>query len=249
LGTQTITGLLLAWLVVTIPTFIFILPVCVIWLGWRKKAWRQALVLALVVMLCVGAWTARNLIVLGAPVFVSTNSGENLLLGNSPLSSVSLGSQADISEFRHRAAELNLGEVERDRFYHLAAVEYIRSDPLAASKLYVGKFLNYFNYRNNLATQSEASVGRDLIMLVTYYPMLLMGAWRTVDVLFVRRSVEKNADNELLFAFLYLGSALVHALFFTRIRFRLPYDTLVIILAALFLESKLRQLLEARRSE
>ena len=42
------------------------------------------------------------------------------------------------------------------------------------AKLYSAKFLNYFNYRNELATKHEQNRIYDLIMLATYYPLLIL---------------------------------------------------------------------------
>ena len=47
----------------------------------------------------------------------------------------------------------------------------------------------------------------------------------------------KPTSFEVLLRVLYTASALSGALFFTRIRFRIPYDYLLIMMAAVFVEA------------
>jgi hypothetical protein len=158
---------------------------------------------------------------------VATNSGENFLLGNSENTTPDGGATVDISHYR--AAAEPLGEVERDRFYRRQALDWMAENPGAALSLYLRKVLNYFNYRNVLVTDSESSRLRELVLMVSYWPVLLLGIGR----LLYDRWVPLNRI-ELLLSGLYFSNALVSALFFTRIRFRIPFDFLLIALAASF---------------
>ena len=104
--------------------------------------------------------------------------------------------------------------------------------------MYFLKLLNFFNFRNELVTQSEGSSLQDILMLVTYAPLLLILSLRLLML-----SVYKPVPSEVLLILIYLGSAFTNALFFTRIRFRIPSDFLLIVIAALFVEKVLsRQL-------
>jgi hypothetical protein len=67
-------------------------------------------------------------------------------------------------------------------------------------------------------------------MLVSYGLLLGLAILRLLGA----RSIPLTSFERLLLS-LYLLSALVHALFFTRIRFRLPFDYALILLAGLFL--------------
>ncbi len=229
-----LAGLLAGCLVLTLPTFLFIFPVLLAWLVYYRRAWKAAALMAMMVLLITGAWAVRNYLALDAWVFVSTNGGENLLLGNSPQTTANAGTLVDISSFRQQADALGLNEVQRDAYFRQQALDYICAHPVAAARLYFSKFLNYFNYRNQLATQSEASPLRDLAMLFTYVPLLVLAILRLV------LSKGKLHPVEVLFALLYLASALVQAVFFTRIRFRLPFDYCLIALAAGFLAQRIQ---------
>lgn len=90
--------------------------------GYRGKMRVSVSAVLLGVVLVVAPWTVRNAIVLGKPVLVSTNGGDNLLIGNNPLADgkyhnpLTLG--VDLA---------NYDEVDRDRVASAAAVAYIKA--------------------------------------------------------------------------------------------------------------------------
>ncbi len=176
----------------------------------------------------VAPWTLRNCIEFHAFIPVSANAGENLLLGNSENVHPLAGANTDISPYQREARGLD--EVQRDRLFRERAKEWILENPRSAFTLYAGKVINYFNYRNKLVTKSEASRAKDFVLLVTYYPLLLISLLRLGAA---RRMGLTPA--ELLWYSLYFGNALLSAVFFTRIRFRIPYDFLLLGIAAVFL--------------
>jgi 4-amino-4-deoxy-L-arabinose transferase-like glycosyltransferase len=220
-------GLLLGALILTVPTFAFTLLVFAVWLILIPSS-RRLIGLFLVlapVLLLVGAWTFRNYNAFNRIFMVSTNSGENLLLGNSEGTRPNAGTIVDISRYKEQAA--GMGEADADAYYRDEALDWIRDNPGRAAGLYLQKVLNYFNFRNELVTQSEASPLRDLLVLLTYGPLLL--------ILLARLALKRRFPldpTEWLWIALYLLSALTTAVFFTRIRFRLPFDFLLILLAA-----------------
>lgn len=221
-------GALFGWTVLTVPLLGIVLPVALLWGGYFRLPWRRLAAFALVSLLPVALWSARNSRVFGAFVFISTNSGENLLVGNNENATPNSGTTVDISTYRQTASALD--EVSRDRYYRRQAWVYIRQHPLSALRLYLLKVLTYFHYRNNLVTTSETSTLRDVVMLLTYAPLLLLGAWRLVAAWrFPLRPLD------WLWGGIYVASAFATALFFPRIRFRLPFDYFLISLDAAFL--------------
>ena len=66
-------------------------------------------------------------------------------------------------------------------------------------------------------------------MLFTYGPLL---ALLVVRLMLIRRL--PLTDLEVLFLSLYLAAGMAYAIFFTRIRYRLPFDWLLIALDAIF---------------
>jgi 4-amino-4-deoxy-L-arabinose transferase-like glycosyltransferase len=231
-------GLLLGWLVLTVPTFILALVVFPAWLWTRRerRSLHGVLLMLAAASLLVGIWTVRNYSAFGAFVFVSTNSGENLLLGNSEHTTPNAGTNVDITAYQARAEDL--GEVQRDRYYRSAALEYLLAHPGESARMYLLKVLNYFNFRNELVTTTETSWAKDLLILLTYGSLLLALVFRLV---FARRF--KLLPFESFLVIFYLLNALASAVFFTRIRFRIPFDFLLVLVAAAFID----RLVEARK--
>ncbi len=228
-------GLLLGGLILTVPTFATVLVIVPLWFAlYRMKAWLRSFPLTALIAACVVAvWSGRNYVVFHAFVPVSTNGGINLLLGNSEHTGPNDGTQVDIRRYRDVGDQL--GEVERDRYYRAQAFAYMRAHKVESLKRYALKFLNHFHYRNNLATQTENTRIADMLMLATYGPLL--------GLVLVRLGVLARVPLsrfEVLCLALYLANAACYAIFFTRIRFRLPHDYLLIAVAALFLDRIVR---------
>lgn len=227
-------GPLFGWLILTIPLFITTVATLLIWLAWTRWLSTTRIVVALAVtLLIVGTWSLRNYAVSGNFTLVSTNSGINLLLGNSENTTANAGVNVDIS--RHSAVAERLGEWEEDRYFTEQAIAFIMNNKVHSMRMYGLKLLNYFNYSNQLYVATEASRARDVLMLLTYgalgLPVLVrLGLFKRFPL----------SQFEMLLLLLYLSSALFGAVFFTRIRFRLPYDFLLMIIVATFVDQLLR---------
>jgi hypothetical protein len=195
---------------------------------------RAGIVIALTTCLMLSPWVLRNWAYLGAPT-IATNGGVNLLLGNSENARPGLGVNADISRYVKQAEELSEGEA--DRFYRNAAIQWVRNNPYDAVRLYAGKFLQFFGFREVLATQGADASGNRLIIFVSYYPLLLLaivGFW-----------LEDGRTRErALLAVVYILGALIYALYFPRIRFRIPFDYILVMLAATALAATMERLLQ-----
>ena len=227
LGRAIGIGVLGAMLTLTIPTFLAGIALTLCWILWRGRgeALAGVLVAGLVLTAGVGSWTYRNYKAFDAFVPISTNAGRNLLLGNSPDTTPTSGVNVDLTYWEEQAAELE--EPARDRLYRDAALEWIRDNPGSAAVLYVGKVLNHFNVWNTFATDDELGQLEALGLAIVFVPLF---------VLFLRRLWRAGREpywaNESLLVLIYFGMALATALFFTRIRFRLPLDHFMIWIAA-----------------
>jgi len=228
--TAWICGVLCASLLLTVPSFLFTLVVvagalCVLVDRHHRK---YILITILSCLLLTMPWTLRNYAVSHRLIFVSSNSGINLLLGNSPNTTPNSGVNVDISAYEEKTGGMN--EFERDAYYSNCAVEYVSQNKLKAISLYFRKVLNYFNYRNVLNTRSESSHINDLIALLSYGLLIGLVLLRLLmHRQWVMTTFEKFVVN------LYLLNGLYAAVFFTRIRHRLPYDYLLIVVAAITL--------------
>jgi hypothetical protein len=189
-------------------------------------------------VIVLAPWMLRNFMQFHAFVPVSTNSGFNLVLGNSPLT------QPDRTpNFALLCPEASnaVGEVEFDHTLTKCATTWMRQNPAQAARLYVGKVLNYFNYRNSFQTKTDLSGWTNWVMIATYYPLLLLAI---VRLAFIRRYALNRAE-ALMYLF-YFGNALASALFFTRLRFRIPFDLLLIVIDSAFI-AWLLELFKQRR--
>jgi len=227
------SGLLFGVLVLTIPAFLLVCPVLVAFLAvanrnsFFKGVWSVTCFLVCVVLV-VGPWTIRNAIYFKSFIPVSSNSGENLLLGNSENTRPNSGVNVDISRYTSNTQHMN--EAEKDAYLTRCALDWIRGHPVAAFKLYVQKVVNYFNYANELYVASESSSLRNWVVLATYYPLLALAIIRLA---FFRRH-RLNRTEGLLYV-LYFASAFLSAIFFTRIRFRIPFDVLLVAIDGMFI--------------
>ncbi len=245
-------GLAFGCAILVVPTFALKLPFFALatllylhrgWPGWHAF-WRAlgppALLCAVALALLV-PWTARNAVALGSFVPLTTNSGYNFLLGNSENTRPNAGVNIDVSRYEGAAAPL--AEVARDAYFRDAARDWVLAHPGRALVLYAAKALNYFNYRNDLYVATESSRRNDLLLLLTYGPLLALFATR---LLLARRA--PLSALEWLCVGLYLVNPFLDAVATTRIRYRLPFDALLIVVAAVCLEVLWRRYRESRRA-
>lgn len=232
-------GLTLGALALTVPIHLLLLPLVAAWMVVaRRGTWRQVGLTLVTVACLVGLWVLRNCLVLGAVVGIATSSGFNLLAGNGPY----VRHDQATAELRWprgvREQVAGRGEVERDRILTRAALRWIGENPGEAAALYGRKLLYWFAPRNQLVSDrlvpggSGAGPGwlRDAAMLLGYG---LLTSILAVRLALARR--DRLSSLEVLLLALYLGGGVAYAVYFTRIRFRLPFDWLLIAVDALFL--------------
>jgi hypothetical protein len=235
---HALAGLAYGLLVLTVPLFLLLAPIVIAWLIWSRRATaRQALLVIAAIAALALPWAARNSVVFGAPAGLATSSGFNLLAGNGPY----VRHDQATSDVRWpagvRAQVAGRNELERDRILGEAALRWMRENPGAAARLYLRKLLYWFAFRNELASDRVLPGGsgagpswiRELVMLLGYGLLLAILLLRLA---FFRR--QPLCALEALLLALYLGGGMAYAIWFTRIRFRLPFDWLLIAVDAMF---------------
>ena len=202
-------GALCAFTALISPTALTLVPVALAFALW-SPAWSLSRValMALVAALVFGGWLARNVVVLDEPILFSKNLAENL--DNAVLTLEPL----EPGEERAPAGVVDYG---------LERLAQYASEPL----VYLERIGDFFAHRNVLAVSEEASGTRELIMFVTYNALLLLVLGRLL--LAVRTPLSRA---EWLVLALYVATALFHALVIPRIRYRLPFDFLLLLPAA-----------------
>jgi hypothetical protein len=232
------TGLTFGVLILVVPTFLFTLGVVLALSGMLKLLrWRDVGPIVLGAFVLVGAWTARNAVQFHQFVPVASNSGANFLIGNCE-NTVPYGGSGNIdrTQYWEKARALGLDEFQQDHFYRQAALTWIEEHPVRAVVLYLEKAANFFNVYNEYAPENKAevSIWKQAVMAVSYGILLALLAWRLVEI----KRFPLTAREKLLLL-TYALSALTSAIFFTRIRLRLPYDYLLIAVIAMFLVRRL----------
>jgi hypothetical protein len=229
-----VAGIIYGVLILAIPYFLVLVPLFAAFIVFgRVGPKRPALLLAILMVgvsaLMVVPWTVRNYVEFHAVVPVSANNGNNLFIGNSPATTPNSGRTADVLPLC-KPLRPGLSEYEFDVIMRRCAVDWITQNPGAAARLYVGKVINYFNYRNEIATPGESARWRDWVSFFTYYPLLLLALARLV----LMRRFPMSRTEIFVYA-LYFLNAFASAIFFTRMRFRIPFDFVLIGINAAFL--------------
>lgn len=97
--------------------------------------------------------------------------------------------------------------------------------------LYLGKVANYFSFTQDVSTKGHFTWARQALLGLSYGPLLLISLLRLAQM----RRYPLSAVESLLTALFFLN-ALFAVIFFTRIRYRIPFDYTLIALVALFLD-------------
>jgi 4-amino-4-deoxy-L-arabinose transferase-like glycosyltransferase len=233
-------GICFGMLVLTVPTFAVSFGAMLVWLALshRRVALRVSVIALAAALVLPAAWSARNAVQLGGFVPFSTNGGINLLLGNSEDAHPGGGRLADLSRYEDEAQRRNLTEIGMDHFYQQSAIAWIKEHKWQALVLYLGKVLNNFSVQNELATSGRNSTAQTLLLAVTYLPLLLLFAVRLALAL---RPPQRLGRLEALLVALVLANALLLAVYYTRIRFRVPLDALMIAVDAALLATLARR--------
>jgi 4-amino-4-deoxy-L-arabinose transferase-like glycosyltransferase len=229
-----LAGISMGIAILTIPTFLFV-PFFLILFSIlsRKDALTKLGLYLLVVFLVISTWTVRNYLVFNRFELITSNFGINFLIGNNPATTPNNGPAAytGITHIIDMADQQGMEEFQRDQYYTQRALEFIRQDPSHYLGLYLLKSANYFNYRNQLLTASESSLAKDLVMLFTYGVFLLLAILRIIK--YRKYPISRL---EVFLILLYICNAFVSALAYTRIRYRLPFDYLLIAFVAISIE-------------
>ena len=237
-GSYLVTGLLYGWLVLAIPMFLPSVLVVALWRLRPISRLRIVRVTALLAMVGViaGLWIARNFAQTGRFIFIASDAEAAFLAGIFAVASPSDGGNNNRSGIE--AAASRLSETDRPRYYRQQALRWL-PHTLARRLIVRPKVAYWFSPTNRLAQADQQTAVRDLIMVLTYCPLLLLFVVRLLQ--FRRYPLQSW---EFLFYLLYVQGALCHAVFFPRIRYRLPYDYLLISVVAGYVWTVLNPLVE-----
>jgi hypothetical protein len=200
------------------------------------KANRLA-VAALTAVILISPYLYRNYRNVHSGIYLSLNSGINLLLGNSTKTTPYSGVDVDLSGVQEKLS----GESEFDANRRLTkkAVQNIKERPGQYAKLYLEKFLAGFS--NKVITFTYGYSKRGTLLLEAYMALVWIGVFLLVLFRW-RRTRTTGGENYLpdwprLDVLMWLALAAYvlnlagYAVFFNRIRFRMPVDVVLALVS------------------
>lgn len=237
----TAAGLVMGLAAVTRPPALAIGLVLAIWLalaalrGIARGGWLFAILFLIGLTLPVGAWAARNAVVLGAPVVTSTESGQVFYQGNSKGATGGTRGYVDGNDFVVLDLPPALSEVERDAIHLRLALQHIAEDPAATIARWPKKIWNMWR-----PTYEGSSVRNGAITLLTYLPALGLGL--TGAVLLARRGGIVTTLPALFIAAWFA----IHVIVTGMIRFRVAAEILLVVAAPFAIAAFIDSLSRAR---
>ncbi len=226
-GHLLLVSLLLALAGWVKPTLLFLPPVLLFgcaWL-WRRDlrhAIRVGAVASVIFVAVFAPWWIRNGLLFDAFVPFTTTSSANLYLGNNAHNS-NFGVNWITDVDQAVVARINaLPEIARQAAYKHEAVEWIVGHPTAFLRGTVVKLFRYWNVIPN-AVEFRSS-GMMLISLLSFGPVLVLAM---VCVAFGRRHVELAPIYALIGYY-----TVVHCIVIASLRYRLPLEPFLIVMAS-----------------
>jgi len=157
---EVFAGIMLGLLILNRPTsLIYLLPAC-FWILYKDFKIGRILSTFLITMfmaITLIPWTIRNYSVYERFVFIYTDGGINVWMGNRPKSGGSYGTPSELiqGEIPVLNTKGPLQEIERDRYYSNQARNYLLKNPVEAFDTSLRKLLRtFFIFRNDLVNQT-----------------------------------------------------------------------------------------------
>lgn len=201
--------------------------------------WRRALVILLAASCLYAAfmspWWIRNAVLLGSFVPFTTSSASNLYLGNNPHNrdaGIDWSSDADPEVVAK--IEALPDELARQRAYSQAAIGYIKQNPAAFLRAAAKKFVRFWNIIPNAAEFRSGLYS--LVSALSFGPVLVLAL---VCAVRWRRQWRLLAPLYIIIGYF----TVVHVVTIASLRYRLPLEPLLIVLAA----ERLAALIESMR--
>ena len=165
-------------------------------------------------------WWIRNYVLLDAFVPFTTSASENFYLGNSRGNPTG---DPDWSPLSGDPLMSMPGELARSKAYANAAAEYIRSEPAAFASRMARKFLRYWNVVPN--AESYSSPFYRIAAAASFGPVLLLAIAGGV-------LTRRRWRDFLPLYLLVLYFTALHVVTIASLRYRLPIEAFLIVLAA-----------------
>jgi Flp pilus assembly protein TadD len=227
------TGLALGAFALNRPNALLFAGALVVWLGARGRGrdWRRALALACGVAIPIAPVAARNAVVAGDFVLISSHGGLNFYIGNNPEADGTYhripgitpsieGQERDARSLAERALGRRLRASEVSGYFYSRAWDWIREHPGTALGLLCRKIAYVFNATDLSLNYSYAYYSRDEPTVLRF---LVVGPWLLVPLgLWGLAAGWRRVPGFPLWASFVPIYGLSVAAFFVSSRYRLP---------------------------
>jgi hypothetical protein len=221
----TLYGLLWAFAALTNPTLCLLLPFFLGWMVWRKggyggRALSLAARAAFIFVLALVPWTIRNYYAIDGLVFVKSNFGMELWLGNNPsVKTISTPELHPINNLPQRISLILSGEPNYNRAKQRQATAYIENHPRAFLKNFSDRFVDTWSATYDSTVEPWISIlhlGRADIWFCTAFTFLALAGL----VLALRADWLDSLPIVMCIALFPIPYYLTH----TALRYRHPID-------------------------
>ncbi|MBN1998410.1 glycosyltransferase family 39 protein [candidate division KSB1 bacterium] len=226
-----LSGFLFGFVALIRPVGQVLFGAAVVWYFFYQRHKKQLIkplsIFILTFIVVVGPWYYRNYTKLHI-VNLVTNGGRNLWLGNNPSSTINSGSNLDRPEDLDGKIMEADSEVERDSIYLHEAKQYIKQNPGRFIWLSFRKGLSFWRWDPSPTTGGYVKLGTliNLASIITFGPIFILAV---CGFIFANSEIRRLVTLWLWYALFYTAP---HAIFISKVRFRLPLDYFLIILAS-----------------
>ena len=186
----------------------------------KREALKRAIVMTAITGAILFPWMLRNYLVFHACVPLTTMGGYTFYEGNSPHNSTGgPGGSLPFPDTR------GMSEIEKDRFLRQEAIRAIRENPHRMTGLIWSKFKRLWNIKLNTDNPAYASRLTVLASMISFTPVLIL--------FIIGLVVSWKRRRELIYTyFLILHTTAINLVFVSSLRYRLPLEPFMIIIAS-----------------
>lgn len=228
---SALLGVIFGISVLTVPTILAFIPLALVWLFFalEKKGGKfifNAGIIIVMMGVVLSPWLIRNQKVFNKSLLIATNGGYNFWMGNNPLAKGSTGNGIKPPEYLAQQLSRAKSEIEKEQLFYHDAFQFVKKEPARFIGLTIQKALNLWRFYPTPDTGYKILPALSKILsAITYTPVLILA------LLGIILSGSRKREVVLLLL-LFLAVTVSYSLFITKVRFRLPLDPYLIVLAS-----------------
>ncbi|KPJ60504.1 MAG: hypothetical protein AMJ46_05690 [Latescibacteria bacterium DG_63] len=223
------------------PSMMAVIPGLALWpFLWKSKMrasflGRTVLIVILASIATVAPWTVRNYVTTGNVVLIATGGGRQFWYGNSEYATASTTENPEYPPELKEKLSLLPDEPSREKLLYREGLRFIKENPGATLRLYVKKLANLFQLYPSVHT-SDVMPGSSVFRVLASLGSLVLFILAAVGGVLVFAKKSPGTMLPPVIVSYCLGSAA----FLTVMRYRLPMDPYLILLACAALASFFR---------